>query len=167
MLGVSLGGGIEQFRQRAAKIDSCSRQNPWAIQVRLSEAFTVLPFLFPAAVPGVAVGCLVANLLSPYGLIDVVCGTAATLLAALWTSRIRHRALAPLPPVLCNGAIIGAMLAWYEVGFGPGFWGIFAMNALTVGLGELVACYGLGLPILIALPKIPYFQGRMSPERLS
>ena len=49
-----------------------------AIQVRLSEAFTVLPFLFPAAVPGVAVGCLVANLLSPYGLIDVVCGTAAT-----------------------------------------------------------------------------------------
>lgn len=60
-----------------------------AIQVRLSEAFTVLPFLFPAAVPGVAVGCLVANLLSPYGLIDVVCGTAATLLAALWTSRIR------------------------------------------------------------------------------
>ena len=138
-----------------------------AIQVRLSEAFTVLPFLFPAAVPGVAVGCLVDNLLSPYGLIDVVCGTAATLLAALWTSRIRHRALAPLPPVLCNGAIIGAMLAWYEVGFGPGFWGIFAMNALTVGLGELVACYGLGLPILIALPKIPYFQGRMSPERLS
>lgn len=72
-----------------------------------------------------------------------------------------------MPPVLCNGAIIGAMLAWYEVGFGPGFWGIFAMNALTVGLGELVACYGLGLPILIALPKIPYFQGRMSPERLS
>lgn len=69
-----------------------------AIQVRLSEAFTVLPFLFPAAVPGVAVGCLVANLLSPYGLIDVACGTAATLLAALWTSRIRHRALAPLPP---------------------------------------------------------------------
>ena len=70
-----------------------------AIQVRLSEAFTVLPFLFPAAVPGVAVGCLVANLLSPYGLIDVVCGTAATLLAALWTSRIRHRARwRPCPP---------------------------------------------------------------------
>ena len=59
------------------------------------------------------------------------------------------------------------MLAWYEVGFGPRLLGHFAMNALTVGLGELVACYGLGLPILIALPKIPYFQGRMSPERLS
>lgn len=137
------------------------------IQFRFSEALCVLPFLFPAAVPGLFVGCLITNLLSPYGLLDIVVGSAATLLAALWTSRIRHRALAPLPPVLCNGAIIGAMLAWYEVGFGPGFWGIFAMNALTVGLGELVACYGLGLPILIALPKIPYFQGRMSPERLS
>ena len=51
------------------------------IQIRLSEALTVLPFLFPAATPGVIVGCFVANLLSPYGAIDVVCGTLATALA--------------------------------------------------------------------------------------
>jgi uncharacterized membrane protein len=137
-----------------------------AVQIRFAEALTVLPFLFPAATPGLFVGCIIANLFSPF-VLDVVFGSMATLLACLWTSRMTSRWLAPLPPVLCNGAIIGAMLAWYEVGFGPGFWGIFAMNALTVGLGELVACYGLGLPILIALPKIPYFQGRMSPERLS
>lgn len=137
-----------------------------AIQVRLAEAFTVLPFLFPAAAPGVVVGCLLANLLSPYGPIDVVCGTAATLLAALLTMRAPNRYLAPLPPVLCNGVIIGAMLAWYEKGFGPGFGPVFAMNALTVGLGELVACYGLGLPLLIALPKVKIFQGRMNPARL-
>ena len=138
-----------------------------AIQVRLSEAFTVLPFLFPAATPGVIVGCLVANLLSPYGLIDVVCGTLATALAALWTSRLKTRWLAPLPPVLCNAGIVGAMLAWYEVGFGAGFGPLYAVNALTVGLGELVACYGLGLPILAALPKIKFFQSRMLPERLA
>lgn len=138
-----------------------------AIQVRLSEAFTVLPFLFPAATPGVIVGCLVANLLSPYGAIDVVCGTLATALAALWTSRLKTRWLAPLPPVLCNAAIIGAMIAWYETGFGPGFGAMFALNAFTVGLGELVACYGLGLPILVALPKIKFFQGRMAPERIA
>ena len=137
------------------------------VQFRFSEALTVLPFLFPGTWPGLFVGCLVANLLSPYGPIDIVIGSLATLLAAIWTEKVDRPWLAPLPPVLCNGAIIGAMLAWYEVGFGPGFWGIFAMNTLTVGLGELVACYGLGLPILIALPKIPYFQGRMSPERLS
>lgn len=138
-----------------------------AIQVRLSEAFTVLPFLFPAATPGVIVGCLVANLLSPYGLLDVVCGTLATALAALWTARLKTRWLAPLPPVLCNAAIIGGMLAWYEVGFGAAFGPMFAMNAFTVGLGELVACYGLGLPILAALPRIKFFQGRMLPERLA
>lgn len=136
------------------------------VQIRFSEALTVLPFLFPAATPGVIIGCLVANILSPYGLVDVVCGTAATAIAALWTAKLKNRWLAPLPPVLCNLVIIGAMLAWYEVGFGPAFAGVFAFNALTVGFGEVVACYGLGMAILIALPKIKYFQGRMAPERL-
>lgn len=136
-----------------------------AIQVRLAEAFTVLPFLFPAAIPGVAVGCLVANLLSPYGAVDIVCGTAATLIAAVWTSRVKHRVLAPLPPVICNGVIIGAMLAWYEVGFGPGFWGLAAANGASVALGELVACYGLGLPLLAVLPRIPYFRAEIAAAR--
>ncbi|MCI2105720.1 MAG: QueT transporter family protein [Intestinimonas sp.] len=137
-----------------------------AIQVRLAEAFTVLPFLFPAAIPGVTVGCLVVNLLSPYGPVDIVCGTAASLIAAVWTARMKHKALAPLPPVICNGVIIGAMLAWYEVGFGPGFWSLAAVHGVTVGLGELVACYGLGLPLLMVLPRIPYFRTEISAARL-
>ena len=137
------------------------------VQIRLSEALTVLPFLFPAATPGIIVGCLVANLLSPYGMVDILCGTAATAAAALWTSRVGHRWLAPLPPVLCNMAVIGAMLAWYETGFGPGFPALFAVNAATVGLGEAVACYGLGLLLLALLPKVPYLRSRMSPQRLS
>ena len=101
---------------------------------------------------------LIANLLSPSGLVDVVCGSAATLIAALITARVRHRWLAPLPAVLSNGVIIGAMLAWYEAGFGPGFWGMFAYNGLTVALGELGACYVLGMLLLYAIPKIKYFQ---------
>ena len=136
------------------------------IQIRLSEALTVLPFLFPAATPGVIVGCFVANLLSPYGVIDVVCGTLATALAALLTARMPSKWLAPLPPVLCNAAIVGGMLAWYEAGFGPNFPALYAMNAFTVGLGELVSCYGLGLVILTVLPRIPYLRGRMAPQRL-
>ena len=124
------------------------------IQIRLSEALTVLPFLFPAATPGVIVGCFVANLLSPYGVIDVVCGTLATALAALLTARMSSKWLAPLPPVLCNA------------GFGPNFPALYAMNAFTVGLGELVSCYGLGLVILTVLPRIPYLRGRMAPQRL-
>ena len=128
------------------------------VQFRFAEALCVLPFLFPTAAPGLFVGCLIANLLSPYGLVDVVCGSAATLIAALITARVRHRWLAPLPAVLSNGVIIGAMLAWYEAGFGPGFWGMFANNGLTVALGELGACYVLGMLLLYAIPKIKYFQ---------
>ena len=88
----------------------------------------------------------------------MVCGSAATLIAALITARVRHRWLAPLPAVLSNGVIIGAMLAWYEAGFGPGFWGMFAYNGLAVALGELGACYVLGMLLLYAIPKIKYFQ---------
>lgn len=125
-------------------------------QLRIAEALTVLPFLFPAAAPGLAVGCLVANLLSPYGPLDMVCGTAATALAAFLTARMPNKWLAPLPPVLCNGIIIGGMLAWYQTGgFGPKFWALFPVIGGGVALGELVACYILGLILLNVLPKIP------------
>ena len=68
------------------------------VQLRVAEAMTVLPFFFPEAIPGLAVGCFLANLLgSPY-VLDWIFGTLATLLAALWTSRIKHRALAPPSP---------------------------------------------------------------------
>ena len=123
-------------------------------QRRLAEALPVLPWLFPAAAPGVAVGCLLANLLSPYGPIDVVCGTAATALAAFLTRRMPARWLAPLPPVVCNGVIVGAMLAWYEAGFGPNFWPMFAISGPGVALGELAACCVLGGLLLVLLPRV-------------
>jgi len=64
------------------------------IQLRFSEALCVLPFLFPATAPGLFVGCLAANLLSPYGPLDIVVGSLATLIAAVWTSRVKR----PCPP---------------------------------------------------------------------
>lgn len=123
-------------------------------QFRISEALTVLPFLFPATAPGLFVGCLVANILSPFGPIDMVCGTAATGIAAFLTMKMPNKWLAPLPPVLCNGVVIGAMIAWYEAGFGPAFPALFAVNGLWVALGEVAACYGLGLLFLHALTKV-------------
>lgn len=138
-----------------------------AVQIRFSEALTVLPFFFPAAAPGVIIGCLVSNLLSPMGLVDVVCGTAATALAALWTAKLKSKWLAPLPPVLCNMLVIGAMIAWYEGGFGPAFPALFAFNAFAVGLGQVVACYGLGLVLLSALPKISAVRDRIAPGRMN
>jgi len=131
------------------------------IQLRVSEALTVLPFLIPVTAPGLTAGCLVANLLSPYGLVDVVCGTAATGLAAFLTARMPNNWLAPLPPVICNSIIVGGMLAWYEVGYGSGFWPVFALNGLTVALGELGACCVLGGLLLRILSRIPYFKEMM------
>lgn len=135
------------------------------VQVRLAEAMTVLPFLFPAATPGLFIGCVIANLFSPYPL-DVVCGSAATLLACLMTRHMPNRWLAPLPPVLCNAAIVGAEIAWFEAGFTAAFWPAYAFNAFTVGLGELLACYVLGSLLLEALPKISFFRALIPVERL-
>ena len=125
-----------------------------SIQFRLSEALCVLPCRdHRAAVPGLAVGCLITNLLSPYGLLDLVIGTLATLLAALWSGRCRSAWTAAVPPVVCNALIVGAMLAWQVTGFSAAFAGLFAYNALTVGAGEAAVCFLLGVPLLHALEK--------------
>ena len=122
------------------------------VQCRFSEALCVLPFLTPAAVPGLFVGCLVSNLLSPYGALDIVFGSLATLLAALWTAKVRRPWLAPLPPVVCNALLVGAVITVQQV---PSelFLGTFAYNALTVGLGEALACYVLGGLLLKVLSR--------------
>ncbi len=124
------------------------------IQFRLSEALCVLPYRDRrTAIPGLTVGCLLTNLLSPYGLLDLVVGTLATLLAAVWSGRSRSAWLAALPPVVCNAVLVGAMLAWESTGFSAAFAGLFAYNALTVGLGEAAVCFLLGVPLLRALEK--------------
>ena len=136
------------------------------IQFRVAEAMTVLPFLFPEAVPGLTVGCFLANLLGSPMPVDWIVGTAATLLAAIWTSRLRHRALAPLPPVICNMVLVGAEIAWFFPTEGMGFWAAFGINALTVGIGEAAACFILGSLLLRVLPRVPALKRWMAPSRV-
>ena len=131
-------------------------------QFRFAEALTVLPFLCPTAAWGLFAGCILANLLSPYGLPDLIFGSLATLVAGLLTARCGSKWLAPLPPVICNGLIVGALLAWSETGFTAAFPGAFAFNALSVGVAELVVCYVLGLPLLEVLNR-----SRILPQRLA
>jgi uncharacterized membrane protein len=120
-----------------------------AVQVRVSEALTLLPVLFPAAIPGLTVGCFVANLISPVGWMDMVFGTLATLIAAVLTRILRKNLyLAALMPVLSNAIIIGIML---HVAFGEPLW----MSMLTVGAGEALACFVLGIPLVKALERVP------------
>ena len=127
------------------------------IQFRFSEALTILPVFTPAAIPGLAVGCFLGNLGSPYGIVDIVCGTLATFLASILTRKLRKIKiknvpwLAPLPPVIMNALIVGAEIAIFmPKGFS---WVGFLISALQVGAGELVICYGLGIPLYLILQK--------------
>ena len=129
------------------------------IQCRIAEALTVLPFLFPATAPGLAIGCLVTNLLSPYGPIDVIFGTLATAIAAWLTTKMPRWYLAALPPILVNAVILPPMWAWAEVGaVNTAFWAACGFNALTFIIGEALACYVLGTVLLKALPRIGFFK---------
>ncbi len=132
------------------------------IQVRFSEALCLLPFLFPETAWGLGVGCLIANLFSPYGVLDIVVGSLSTLIAALITSRCRNVWLAALPPVACNMVLVGAVLAYEQAGhlcrLLAGLWA----QRPTVGAGEAIACLVLGVLLVKQLPRIPYFRDRLA-----
>lgn len=119
------------------------------MQVRVSEALTILPYFTPAAIPGLFIGCLVSNMIGPYGLLDMVLGSSASLIAAVLSYYLRSKPLlVPLPPVIANGIIIGSMLHYaYSVPM-P----LYAC-ILWVGLGELIACYAIGYPLMKLLKK--------------
>jgi uncharacterized membrane protein len=134
-------------------------------QFRIAEVLCILPFFFPITVPGLFIGCAIANLLSPYGIIDVVAGSVASLLAAVCTMQLGRvnrdatavKALACFPPVIFNALIIGAVIAWATTSGGAAFWPAFAIYGLQVGFGQLTVLYVLGLPLMIYLPKSRYF----------
>ncbi len=138
----------------------------FGIQFRFSEALCVLPFLFPATAPGLFVGCLIANLLSPFGPMDIIFGSLATLIAAVWTMKMPNKWLAPLPPVICNTVIVGAVIAFSQAQTGAAFLPAYLFNAFTIGLGELGACYVLGMILLTALPKIKALRPMIAPAHI-
>ena len=136
-----------------------------AVQFRVSEALTVLPFLMPSTVWGLFAGCILANLYTG-SILDIVFGSLATLLAALLTARygrrgnnVKNRILACLMPVLFNAVIVGAVLTWgYQIQTFSSPLASYGFNALTVGLGEIGVLYLLGYTLLRQLPKIKVFR---------
>lgn len=136
-----------------------------AVQVRFAEALTVLPFLFPATAPGLAIGCLITNLLSPYGPVDIIFGTLATAIAAWLTMKMPRWYLAAIPPIVVNMIILPPMWAWSKVGaFNSAFWAACGFNAVTFAVGEILACCVLGTILLKVLPRITYLK-RMIPAQ--
>ena len=121
------------------------------LQVRLSEAMTLLPILLPEAVPALAVGCLLSNILGGCTILDIVFGTLATLLAALCTRRLSGKFwLAAAMPVVFNGVIVGAVVHYC---YSPAF--PLPLCMLTVAIGEAIACMIVGPLLIGALRRIP------------
>ena len=120
------------------------------IQVRISEALTILPVFTPAAIPGLFVGCLIGNILGGAILPDIIFGSIATLIGAFFTYQLRNRNqfLAPLPPVIANTVIVPFVLYY---GYGVTLPIPFMM--LTVGVGEVLSCGVLGMVLYFALKK--------------
>ena len=134
-----------------------------AIQVRISEALTILPVFTNAAIPGLTIGCVLANLITGCAPWDIVFGSLATLIGAVGTRMLRKQPyIAWIPPVASNMAIVPIVLmrvygvADVEV-FGQTFLGnaLWPMLAVTVGIGEIISCGVLGLMLYHAVRKMP------------
>lgn len=138
-----------------------------SIQVRFSEALTILPVFTPAAIPGLFAGCILANLLTGSVPLDVLLGSLATLLGALGTYYLshpprqsasgfdpkpRHRWLSPVPPIAANTLIVPFILAYVYH-----FEGSIPYFMLTVGVGEVISCGALGLLLLNVLERYRHY----------
>ena len=123
------------------------------VQVRISEALTILPVFTPAAIPGLFVGCLISNFLGGAILLDVIFGSIATLIGAVFTWKLRNSSkwLAPLPPIVANAIIVPFTLYY---GYGVNLPIPFMM--LTVGIGEVISCGVFGMILYGALNKYRY-----------
>ncbi len=126
------------------------------VQVRISEALTLLPVLLPAAVPGVSVGCALAGLLTGTPWFDWLFGSLTTLTAALLTRKYhKPLALAAVWPTLLNAVVTGAIVHFAYID-APTL-SLLPLTMLSVGIGEALACFGLGLPLLLSLQKSGLF----------
>lgn len=123
------------------------------VQVRLSEALTILPYFTPAAIPGLFLGCFLSNVLGGCILPDIIFGSLATLIGAVGTYALRKQSkyLAPVSPVLANVLIVPFVLRYgYQIPLPIPF------MMLTVGIGEIISCGILGMILWHALNKYRY-----------
>lgn len=126
-----------------------------AIQIRFSEALTVMPYFTPAAIPGLFVGCLLSNILTGCAVPDIIFGSLTTLIAAIFTYKMRKfKWMAPLPPIIANTLVVPFVLL-SAYGIRP-LW----LSFITVGIGEIISCGILGMLLLSALCR---YQGRLFP----
>lgn len=122
------------------------------VQFRVAEALTVLPYFTPAAIPGVTIGCFLSAVLTGSDVLDMVFGSLATLIAAIFSFKLRrYKYLIPIPPIVINALVIPWVLRFSYGEAQP-----IPLMMLSVGAGELVAVGVLGLVLLFALEKVKH-----------
>lgn len=125
------------------------------VQLRVAEGLALLPLVEAAAVPGVFVGCLIANLIiapySGFGLIDIFGGSLVSLIAAYLTSKAKNKWLGMLPPVVLNGLIVSIWVSYFTKV--P-----YSLTVLGIGGGELVSVAIFGTLILYVYDKATNFK---------
>ena len=119
------------------------------IQFRIAEVLTILPYFTPAAIPGLFIGCIIANVMGGAVIWDIVFGSIATLIGAIGTYMLRkNKWLAPLPPVIANTLIVPFVLK-----YAYGAEELVPLLMVSIGASELVVCGVLGMLLLFALNK--------------
>ncbi len=139
------------------------------VQYRISEVLTILPLFTLNAVPGLTIGCFLANIIgffigvNPTGILDCIFGTCATLIASIITYYIGKSskkwikvAFGPFPAVILNAIIVGWEICRFFIG--EVTLELFLINAGLVGLGQLVVCYVMGIPVMLVLYKNNLYQ---------
>ncbi len=136
-----------------------------AIQFRLSEALCVLPLFSGWSVIGLAVGCILGNLASPFGFYDILFGTAATIIAGILTNKCRKITIKGIPflslmfPVLFNALLVGVEVALLVDGE---FWPLLTITFLEVFIGEGAVIFILGLPLYLFCQKSKFLNKILS-----
>ena len=126
-----------------------------SVQFRLSEALITMACISPAAIPGLAVGCMIANITSPFGIADVLLGGLMTLLASLWayfTRKITVKKMPLLSPV--GSILLNSLYVAFLDAFAGGTSGVFFLSFMSVFLSETLICYLLGMPLFLLVNKI-------------
>ena len=120
------------------------------VQVRIAESLTILPIFTPAAIPGLFIGCMIGNILGGAILPDIMLGSLATLIGAVFTYLLRKKSqfVCVLPPIISNTIIVPLVLRY---AYGIALPIPFLM--LTIGIGEILSCGVLGLIVYYALRR--------------
>ncbi len=132
------------------------------IQLRLSEALSVLPVFTPAAISGLTIGCFISNIGS-FNVADLLFGTAATLVSSILTRALKDNLIkgvpvfSLLPPVIINALVIGFEIAVFYLNAQNFLLG-FLISAIQVGLGQMIVCFAFGIPVFMVVKKYRIFK---------